>query len=116
MAPVFVWSCVELFISNVHACLPTFSRLFRRWWAILGVKKSALNKREYYDTGGSRIHRSRPQATEDEEDDKSHGDEVQLTSFPGWPLNLLRGKDSRDDIAASRSRIQVKEEVTISWN
>ncbi|KAJ6100224.1 hypothetical protein N7467_001759 [Penicillium canescens] len=89
----------------------TFSPFFRRWWAILGVKKSALNKREYYGTGGSGIHRSRPhrsrphrsrpQATKDEEDDKSHGDEVQLSSFPGWPLNFLRGKDSRDDIAAS---------------
>lgn len=47
------------------------------------AKKSALNKREYYGTGGSRIHRSRPQATEDEDDDKSHGDEAHLTIFHG---------------------------------
>jgi hypothetical protein len=84
--------------------------------AILGVKKSESNKREYYGTGGPRIHRSRQQTTEDNEDNESHEDEVQLTSFAGWPLNFLCGNDSRDDIAASRSRIQVKEEVTILWN
>lgn len=117
IAPVFVWSCVEPFVGIVCACLPTFSPLFRRWWAFLGVKKPDSNKREYYGTDGSRIHRSRHQATaDDEEENETHGDGVQLTRFPGWPLQFLRGKDSRDDVAASRSRIQVKEEVTISWN
>ncbi|KAJ5753401.1 uncharacterized protein N7511_007554 [Penicillium nucicola] len=117
IAPVFMWSCVEPFIGILCACLPTISPMFRRWWSALGVKKSdARNKEDYHGTAGSRTHRSRQQYPEDNEDEEHHGDEVQLTSFPGWPLNLLRGKDSRDDVAASRSRIQVKEEVTISWN
>jgi hypothetical protein len=88
--------------------------LFRRWWTILGIKQSAAKKQEdCYDSGGTKTHRSRQHASEDEED-SPHGDEVQLTSFPGWPLNFLRGKGSRDDVAPSR--IQIKEEVTISFS
>lgn len=109
-----MWSCVEPFIGIVCACLPTFSPLFRRWWAILGVKKPSKKQEDYYG-GGSQTRRSRQQMSEDEEDDP-HGDEVQLTSFPGWPLDFLRGKGSRDDARLSNSKIRVKEEVTISFS
>ncbi|KAJ5342621.1 hypothetical protein N7541_011745 [Penicillium brevicompactum] len=119
IAPVFVWSCVEPFIGIICACLPTFSPLFRRWWAIMGVKRSGSKKKQdYYGTGGSRINRSRHQTIDDNDQDDhhdNHGDEVQLTSFPGWPLHFLRGKDSSDHMA-SNSNIQVKEEIVISWN
>ncbi|CAI7675577.1 unnamed protein product [Penicillium discolor] len=113
IAPVFMWSCVEPFIGIVCACLPTFSPLFRRWWAILGGKKGSKKQEDYYG-GGSQTRRSRQQRSEDEEDG-SHGDEVQLTSFPGWPLNFLRGK-GRDDARLSNSNIRVKEEITISFS
>ncbi|KAF4767695.1 hypothetical protein N7455_011197 [Penicillium solitum] len=113
IAPVFMWSCVEPFIGIVCACLPTFSPLFRRWWAILGGKKGSKKQEDYYG-GGSQTRRSRQQRSEDEEDGP-HGDEVQLTSFPGWPLNFLRGK-SRDDARLSNSNIRVKEEITISFS
>lgn len=113
IAPVFMWSCVEPFIGIVCACLPTFSPLFRRWWAILGGKKGSKKQEDYYG-GGSQTRRSRQQRSEDEEDGP-HGDEVQLTSFPGWPLNFLRGK-GRDDARLSNSNIRVKEEITISFS
>ncbi|KGO73924.1 hypothetical protein PITC_016800 [Penicillium italicum] len=114
IAPVFMWSCVEPFIGIVCACLPTFSSLFRRWWAVLGFKKSSKKQEDYYDAGGSQTRRSKQQASEDEEDGPQ-GDEVQLTSFPGWPLNFLR-KGGRDDAELSNSKILIKEEVTISYS
>ncbi|KAJ5780137.1 hypothetical protein N7457_005297 [Penicillium paradoxum] len=115
IAPVFVWSCVEPFIGILCACLPTFSPLFRRWWTALGIKRSATKKKDgYYETGGSQIHGSKDSMSEDQENE-SQGDEVQLTSFPGWPLNFWRGKNSRDDVRSSNSRIQIKEDITVSW-
>ncbi|KAJ5437631.1 hypothetical protein N7445_006175 [Penicillium cf. griseofulvum] len=115
IAPVFVLSCVEPFIGIVCACLPTYSPLFRHWWAVLGIKQSVTKKQgDCYGSGGTQTHRSRQHASEDEENDL-HGDEIQLTSFPGWPLNFLRGKGSRDH-AAANSRIQVKDEITISFS
>ena len=85
----------------------------------MGVKRSGSKKKQdYYGTGGSRINRSRHQTIDDNDQDDhhdNHGDEVQLTSFPGWPLHFLRGKDSSDHMA-SNSNIQVKEEIVISWN
>ncbi|KAJ5973081.1 uncharacterized protein N7479_002999 [Penicillium vulpinum] len=115
IAPVFVWSCVEPFIGIVCACLPTFSPLFRRWWAILGIKKSTTKKREegYYGSAGTRTHRSMQHTSEDEEDEP-HGDEVQLTNFPGWPLSFLRGKGNKGDVGDTR--IEIKDEVTISFS
>ncbi|KAJ5519453.1 hypothetical protein N7453_001875 [Penicillium expansum] len=115
IAPVFMWSCVEPFIGIVCACLPTFSPLFRRWWAILGFKKSSKKQEDYYGAGGSQTRRSRQHASEDEEYG-SHDDEAQLTSFPGWPLNFLRGKGSKDDLGLSNSKIQIKNEVIISYS
>ncbi|KAJ5375790.1 hypothetical protein N7517_007796 [Penicillium concentricum] len=109
IAPVFMWSCVEPFIGIICACLPTFSPLFRRWWAIMGIKKSGTKKQEDYGSGGTRTRRSRNHASEDEEG--PDGDEVQLTSFPGWPLNFLRGKASRDDVGSSNAKIRIKEEI-----
>jgi hypothetical protein len=114
IAPVFMWSCVEPFIGIVCACLPTFSPLFRRWWAILGIKKGSKKQGDYYG-GGSQTRRSRQQMSEDEKEGP-HGDEVQLTSFPGWPLNFLRGKGNRDDVRLPDSKIRIKEEVTISYS
>ncbi|QQK45155.1 integral membrane pth11 [Penicillium digitatum] len=115
IAPVFMWSCVEPFIGIVCACLPTFLPMFRRWWAILGIRKGSNKQEDYYGAVGSQTRRSRQHMSEDEEDGP-HGDEVQLTSFPGWPLNFLRGKGSRDDVRLSRSKIQIKDEVTISYS
>lgn len=109
-----MWSCVEPFIGIVCACLPTFSPLFRRWWAILGIKKGSKKQEDYYG-GGSQTRRSRQHMSEDEEDGP-HDDEVQLTSFPGWPLNFLRGKGNKNDVGLSNSRIRIKEEVTISFS
>lgn len=80
----------------------------------MGGKKDSKKQEDYYG-GGSQTRRSRQQRSEDEEDGP-HGDEVQLTSFPGWPLNFLRGKVGRDDARLSSSKIQVKEEITISFS
>ncbi|CAG7954384.1 unnamed protein product [Penicillium olsonii] len=115
IGPVFVWSCVEPFIGIVCACLPTFTPLFRRWWAILGGKKWDSKKKREYDSGGSRIHLSRHQTTDEDDAGEHHGDQVQLMNFPGWPLHFLKGKESRDNMTPS-SKIQVKEEISISWN
>ncbi|KAJ5501054.1 hypothetical protein N7527_012175 [Penicillium freii] len=113
IAPVFMWSCVEPFIGIVCACLPTFSPLFRHWWAILGIKKGSKKQEDYYG-GGSQTRRSRQHMSEDEEDGP-HDDEVQLASFPGWPLNFLRGQGNRNDVGLS-NKIRIKEEVTISFS
>lgn len=116
IAPVFVWSCVEPLIGIICACLPTFSSLFRRWWAVLGLKRSGTKRREgYYDSGGSRIQSPKDLESEDPGDDETQGDEAQLTSFAGWPLSFLRGKGSRDNIRALNSKIRIKEDITISW-
>ncbi|OQE81609.1 hypothetical protein PENNAL_c0040G02285 [Penicillium nalgiovense] len=116
IAPVFMWSSVEPFIGIVCACLPTFSPLFRRWWTNFGVNKSNRKKKEgRYSAEGSRTHRSRYHTSEDEEDDPDD-EEVELTRFPGWPLNFLRGKGGRDNVGLSNSKIQIKDEVTISFS
>ncbi|CAG8025955.1 unnamed protein product [Penicillium nalgiovense] len=116
IAPVFMWSSVEPFIGIVCACLPTFSPLFRRWWTNFGVNKSNLKKKEgRYSAEGSPTHRSRYHTSEDEEDHPDD-EEVELTRFPGWPLNFLRGKGGRDNVGLSNSKIQIKDEVTISFS
>lgn len=45
------------------------------------------------------------------EEDGPHGEEVQLTRFPGWPMNFLHGKGSRDSVACPARRFKLKKRV-----
>ena len=45
------------------------------------------------------------------EEDGPHGEEVQLTRFPGWPMNFLHGKGSRDSVACPAQRFRLKKRV-----
>jgi hypothetical protein len=116
IAPVFVWSCVEPFIGIVCACLPTFSPIFRRWWATMVPRKNVSRKKEYYGPEGSGIWRiKREKGKSPPADSALSQDEVELTHFPGWPVGTLGTRESREQMVSPHARIQIKEEVTITW-
>ncbi|CAL5869863.1 uncharacterized protein PFLUO_LOCUS4094 [Penicillium psychrofluorescens] len=116
IAPVFAWSCVEPFIGIVCACLPTFSPIFRRWWETLVPRRNVSGKKGYHGPEGSGIWRiKREKGRSAPNGSALSQDEVELTHFPGWPAGTLRTRESREQMVSPHARIQIKEEVTITW-